>query len=62
MVENDLKKYRQAAGLTLKQLAGLSGIPVSTIEDIEHGAEPRVVTALRLAKALKVSVETLWPM
>ena len=61
MVENQLKKYRQAAGLTLEQLEKLSGIPVSTISDIERGAEPRVVTAIRLAKALKVSVEKLWP-
>lgn len=60
MVENHVKKYRQVAGLTLNQLAELSGIPVSTINDIEHGAEPRVVTAIRIARALKASVEKLW--
>lgn len=61
MVENYVKKYRQAANLTLTQLADLSGIPVSTINDIEHGAEPRVITAILLAKALRVNVEKLWP-
>lgn len=61
MAENYVKKYRQAAGLTLAQLADLSGVPISTINDIEHGAEPRVITAIFLAKALKVSVEKLWP-
>lgn len=61
MVENKVKKYRQAAMLTLGQLAELSGVPISTINDIEHGAEPRVVTAIYLAKALKSSVEKLWP-
>ena len=61
MVENNVKKYRQAAMLTLGQLAELSGVPISTINDIEHGAEPRVVTAIYLAKALKSSVEKLWP-
>lgn len=61
MVDNLVAKYRQKAGLTLNQLAELSGVPVSTINDIEHGAEPRVVTALLLAKALSVSVEKLWP-
>lgn len=61
MVENNVKKYRQAAGLTLTQLAEISGLPVSTINDIERGAEPRVVTAIYLARALKVSVEKLWP-
>lgn len=61
MVENNVKKCRQAAGLTLAQLAERSGVPVSTINDIERGAEPRVITAILLAKALKVSVEKLWP-
>jgi transcriptional regulator with XRE-family HTH domain len=61
MVKNYVKEIRQAAGLTLAQLADLSGIPVSTINDIEHGAEPRVVTAICLARALNTSVEKLWP-
>ena len=60
MVENNVKRYRQAAGLTLIQLAELSGVPVSTISDIEHGSEPRVITAIQLAKALNVHVEKLW--
>ena len=60
MVENNVKKFRQTAGLTLHQLAAMSGVPVSTINDIEHGAEPRVLTAILLANALKVPVERLW--
>lgn len=59
-MQNYVKKYRRAAGLTLAQLADMSNIPVSTINDIEHGAEPRVVTAIRLAKALNTRVERLW--
>lgn len=62
MVENNVKRFRLAAGLTLVQLAELSGIPVSTINDIERGAEPRVVTAILLAKALGSRVELLWPL
>ena len=61
MVENNVKKYRRARKLTLEQLAEKSGIPVSTINDIEHGAEPRVVTAIYLAKALGTTVEKIWP-
>ena len=61
MIKNQVKEYRKAAGLTLAQLEKLSGIPVSTINDIEHGAEPRVVTAIQIAKALNVRVEKLWP-
>ena len=60
MVDNYVKKYRQAARLTLNQLADLSGVPVSTINDIERGAEPRVVTAIYIARALKTRVELLW--
>lgn len=60
MVDNHIKKYRQAKSITLQHLADMSGIPVSTINDIEHGAEPRVLTAIRIAKALGVSVERLW--
>lgn len=61
MADNYVKKYRQLLSLTLVQLADLSGVPVSTINDIEHGAEPRVLTAIYLAKALRVTVEKLWP-
>lgn len=62
MAENRVREYRQAARLTLAQLAEMSGIPVSTIGDIENGAEPRVITALCIAKALRVPVEKLWPL
>lgn len=61
MVRNRVKEFRRAARLTLAELAERSGVPVSTINDIEHGAEPRVVTAIYIARALKVSVERLWP-
>ena len=61
MVENCVRKYRKAAKLTLHQLADRSGVPVSTINDIERGAEPRVITAIRIAQALGVRVEKLWP-
>lgn len=61
MIENNVKKYRHAAGLTLAQLVEASGIPISTLADIEHGAEPRVITAICLSKALNASVEQLWP-
>lgn len=62
MVENNVKKCRKARKLTLEQLSEKSGIPVSTINDIEHGAEPRVITAICLAHALGTAVEKLWPL
>lgn len=60
MVKNNVRRYRKAAKLTLAELSQLSGIPVSTLGDIENGAEPRVVTAILVARALKVRVEHLW--
>lgn len=60
MVENCVRKYRKAAKLTLHQLADRSGVPSSTINDIERGAEPRVITAIQLARALETCVENLW--
>ncbi|MGM9627289.1 MAG: helix-turn-helix transcriptional regulator [Faecousia sp.] len=62
MTENNVKKCRKARELTLEQLSEKSGIPVSTINDIEHGAEPRVITAICLAQALGTTVEKLWPL
>ena len=59
-MKNYVRKYRKAARLTLAQLAELSGVPVSTISDIERGAEPRLETALRIARALGKPVEALW--
>ena len=61
MVENRVKEYRKAAKLTLAELAERSGVPISTIGDIELGAEPRVITAIRIARVLGVNVELLWP-
>ena len=59
-MKNNVKKYRMASRLTLSDLAEKSGVPISTIADIEHGSEPRVFTALLIARALKVPVEKLW--
>ena len=61
MVKNRVRYYRKAAGLTIKELAARAGLSVSTIGDIELGAEPRVVTAVLIARALGVTVEQLWP-
>lgn len=62
MIQNRVKEYRVNARMTLTQLADRAGVPVSTINDVERGAEPRVVTAIRIARALNVRVERLWPL
>lgn len=60
MVENQVKKRRGELGMTLDQLSTESGIPISTISEVEHGAEPLVTTALKLAAALGKTIEELW--
>lgn len=60
-MDNRVRLVRMKRGLTLKELAAASGVPVSTLADIEQGAEPRVYTAILLARALGVKVEQLWP-
>lgn len=49
-----LKAARAAAGLSQPQLADRSGVPVTTIRQLERGgrAEPKLYTAARLAVAL----------
>ena len=60
---NNLKKYRQAAGLTQPQLAAVVGISHRTLQDYEQGQKPlegaRAITVLRMAKALGCAVEDL---
>lgn len=60
MVENRLRECRISKGLSIAELAELSGVSISTISDIERGAEPRVTTAIRLGRAMTKLVEQLW--
>ena len=61
MVENNVKERRKELGMTLEQLSQESGVPVSTLSDVERGIEPKVKTAQRIAHALGRSVDDLWP-
>ena len=60
MVENRVRLVRHSRRMTLAELAQKSGVSDRTISDIERGAEPRVLTAIRIARALGVRVEQLW--
>lgn len=59
-MNNRVKEVRRLRKMTIEDLAEASGIPISSISDIEHGREPRVSTAIYLARALSVTVESLW--
>lgn len=56
-----LKEYRTAAGLTQAELAEQAGVSRKTVNTVENGVfVPSTVLALSLARALGVTVETLF--
>jgi len=56
-----LREARTAAGLTQAQLAELIGVSRKTINTVENGVfTPSTTLALKLARALKTSVEELF--
>ena len=57
MVENKVKERRKELEVTQAWLAEESGVSQATISEIESGAEPKVVTALAIARALGTTVE-----
>lgn len=60
-MENKVKERRLELGMTLEQLSKESGVPVSTIGDVEKGGEPKVKTAQMIARALRKTIDELWP-
>jgi transcriptional regulator with XRE-family HTH domain len=55
-----IKRYRAEQRLSLRQLAGRSGVPAGTISGIERGQrEPQILTLAKIADALKVDVDKL---
>ena len=59
---NNLRAYRVKKLMTQKDLAKASGVAQITISFIENGlSEPMDLTKERLARALKVEPEALFP-
>jgi transcriptional regulator with XRE-family HTH domain len=54
-----VKGARKSAGLTQKQLAGISGLSQTTISDIERGRNETSADVVALARALGVLAEWL---
>lgn len=55
-----LKELRNAAGLSVKALADLSGVSRRTIEDIEARGDCRISTAYAICKALGCSLDDFY--
>ncbi len=54
-----LKEIRLSQDLSVPKLVELSGVPRRTIQDIEKNDDCKVSTALKLAKALNVTLDEL---
>lgn len=60
-LENRIRENRERLGITQHELAEQSGVPRSTIAEIEEGIRtPGVDVAIKLADALGVRVEDLF--
>ena len=55
----NLKKIRNTQGLSFRKLSELADVPVRTIEDIERFDRCKVDTAIKLADALRVTLDEL---
>lgn len=57
---SELKKIRKDRGLTLEAIGFLAGVDGATVSRIENGVtKPRPDTAVRIARALGVSVKRI---
>jgi len=60
---NNLKHYREKAGLSQSQLATKAGISARTLQDYEQNRKPlegaRAITVLTLSRILGCTVEDL---
>ncbi|SNR85840.1 DNA-binding transcriptional regulator, XRE-family HTH domain [Anaerovirgula multivorans] len=54
-----LREIRESQNLSVPKLVELSGVPRRTIQDIEKRGDCLVSTALKLAKALGVTLDEL---
>jgi transcriptional regulator with XRE-family HTH domain len=54
-----LKSIRLSKSLTVPALSRLSEVPIRTIENIERNDNCEVKTAIKLADALNVTLDTL---
>ncbi len=55
----NLRSIRLNRGLSVPALSRESGVPIRTIEDLERRNDGRISTALKLAKALNVTMDEL---
>lgn len=52
---------REALRLSLRDVATAIGLSVTALHQIEHGTDPMLTTATKLARFFGSAVEELWP-
>lgn len=55
----NLREIRKSQNLSVPELSRLSGVSVRTIEDLEKRGDGRVSTLIKLADALRVTLDQL---
>ena len=56
----DLRARREKLFLTMRDVAKAVGLSVTGYYAIEHGSDPQLTSAVKLAEFFAVPVETLW--
>lgn len=59
VADNNLIALRNSRGLTMRDVAAKSGLPISAISRIEHGKDAQVTTVVALAGAYGITVDEL---
>lgn len=55
----NIQKIRKEKGLTVQQLADMSGMPKRTLEDIIRRDDCMVSNAIKIADALNITIDEL---
>lgn len=55
-----LQRCREESGLTLREVAGYSGVSIATLDRMERGFQCELSSAMKLAKFWELPIEQLW--
>jgi DNA-binding XRE family transcriptional regulator len=60
-MKNNVKTFREEQGLSLSELAMASGLSITTIQRMETGDCPTLITAYSISKILGKNIYHIWP-
>lgn len=56
-----IRERRESLRLSLRDVARGVGLSVTALHQIEHGSDPRLTTARRIAEFFGAATDDLWP-